>query len=70
MSKHGTKELTLGKVTRVEFPRGHRFTVDIEGIGDKKAGERGEEAIARKVKKAFRYSDSINVTHEGLIEWK
>lgn len=70
VSKHGTKERTLGKVTRVEFPRGHRFTVEIEGIGENKAGERGEEAIARKVKKAFRYSDSIDVTHEGPIEWE
>jgi len=71
VSKHGTKERSLGKVTRVEFPRGHRFSINIEGLSESKAGERGEKRIAKRVKKAFRSSDiSIDVTHEGEIEWE
>lgn len=70
VSKHGTSERTLGKVTRVEFPKGHRFTVEIEGIDESKAGEQGEDRIAKRVKKAFRHSDSIEVTYEGGLEWE
>lgn len=70
VSKHGTSERTLGKVTRVEFPKGHRFTVEVEGIDEGKAGERGEDRIAKYVKKAFRHSDSVEVTHEGELEWE
>jgi len=69
VSKHGTNERTLGKVTRVEFPRGHQFTVEVEGIGESKAGETGEERIRKHVSKAFRHSDSVNVTHDGTLVW-
>lgn len=70
VSKHGTNERTLGKVTRVEFPRGQKFTIEVEGLGENKGGNRGEELIEKRVKKAFRNSDSVNVTHEGQLEWE
>lgn len=70
LSRHGTQTRTLGKVARVEFPRGHRFTVDIEGLDDSKARERGEEAIVSELSGAFRNSDDIDVSHEGRIEWE
>lgn len=70
VSKHGTSERTLGKVTRVEFPRGHTFSVDVEGLDDSKAGELGEERIKSRVQKAFRTSNvTVKVTHEGRMEW-
>ena len=70
VSKHGTEEMYLGKVARVEFPRGHQFTVEIEGLSDTKAEKKGEERIVKKVKKAFRNASvDISVTHNGRLEW-
>lgn len=63
-----SRHTTLGKVARVEFPRGHRFTVAIEGISDDRA-EQGIETLERYARKAFKYGDSVEVEHDGPMEW-
>lgn len=70
VSKSGTTERTLGKVTRVEFPRGHQYTVNVEGVGERKGGESGAETIEKALHKKFGDAcDDIEVTHEGSLEW-
>lgn len=63
-----SRHTTLGKVARVEFPRGHRFTVSVEGIGDDKA-KRGVERLEKYAGKAFKYADSVDAEHDGPMEW-
>lgn len=61
---------TIGRVARVEFPKGHRFSVTVEGLGDDRA-ESKAESMERKLAKVFRHDDvDIDVTHEGRLEWE
>jgi hypothetical protein len=70
VSKHGTTERPLGKVARVEFPKGHAFTVQVEGLGDETA-DRAPDQIANKVQSAFRSKGvSVNVSHDGRLDWE
>lgn len=65
-SYSGGREQTLGKVARVEFPKGHRFTLDVEGLTDDKA-DRVREAIERAVGGTFRGDEEVAVRHDGRI---
>lgn len=58
----------LGRVCRVEFPVGHRYTVDVRGLPDYKADEYIER-IQKAVDGAYRYDDvETEVTHDGRID--
>lgn len=71
VSQHGTTERHLGKVARIEFPRGHQFTVTVEGLKDSLGGEAGEERISKYVNKAFRRNGvRVDVEHDGRAEWE
>ena len=64
----GVKGQKLGKVVRVEFPRGHQYTLNIHGLTDQTAGEKVEERIRGAIAKKLHTSDlSIDVQHEGRI---
>lgn len=64
----------VGKVARIEFPSGHRFTVDIHGMTDDETGDyKGDtrktttEAIEEAI--ASKFSDhEVDVTHDGRID--
>lgn len=64
-------ERTLGRVARVEFPRGKRLTVDVEGVPGDKIEDR-LEAIERVIEgRAFRTDNDVEVSAEidGELEW-
>lgn len=63
-----TGELTLGRVARVEFPRGQRFTVDVEGITDERA-EAAAERIKKYASSKITGADTVTVSHEGRMGW-
>lgn len=68
-SRHRTEKRTLGKVTRVEFPRGHQFTVDLEGMDNATAENHAEEQIEKALRNVFQHTDSVTVTHDGELNW-
>lgn len=64
---------TLGRVVRVEFPEGHRYTVDIKGLTDDDA----TEIFGRKTTKVLEQAIDgqldtrdieVEATHDGQIE--
>lgn len=66
-------ENTLGRVARVEFPKGHQFTLTVEGLTDQKVTDSRVESAEQKLKSFFErhaHSDGIDVTltHEGRME--
>jgi len=62
-------ELTLGRVARVEFPKGHRFSLTVEGLTDEAVKDELPGWIENKVDKVFRTKDvELNVSHEGRME--
>lgn len=70
----GWNGISLGKVARVEFPKGHRFTVDLEGLTNEQAedaAERIESLIEAKYNKYNRGQEDIvaTVTHEGQTNY-
>lgn len=63
----GKRGRTLGRVVRVEFPRGHRFVVDVHGI-ENDAAERVRSQIRHKIDGLYRDSTiKARVEHEGPI---
>lgn len=63
----GRRGRTLGRVVRVEFPRGHRFVVDVHGLKERDlehAPERIRSAISRRLN--TREIDAV-VSHDGPI---
>lgn len=69
--KKGWKGDKLGKVARVEFPKGHRFTVEVEGLKNSDTGRDTEDRISRVVKAKLRGEDlSVSVSHDGQLEWE
>ena len=70
ISKTGVNEMTLGKVCRVEFPRGQKFTVDVHGL-DGDNIDRKLSDMERKINSAFRNTEieNIDITHEGELKW-
>lgn len=66
-SKHGTTERPLGRTARVEFPRGQRFVVDVEGLGDRGV-DRVREKLGRAAGSAVAEGE-VSVTHEGRLTW-
>jgi hypothetical protein len=63
-----TYHTTLGKVARVEFPRGQRFTVEVEGISQKQARDRFDR-LEKYASKAFSDVDSVDVVGVESMEW-
>jgi hypothetical protein len=64
-----TGDVVLGPTLRVEFPPGHRFTVDLVGLRDSRT-EMAVEAIERALPGStrLRHDDiDIDVQHEGRI---
>lgn len=61
----GGPEVTLGRTARIEFPEGHRFTVDIGGLKDDRT-DSAVESIKSRLTKRRGYND-VTVTHEGRI---
>lgn len=69
--RNGANEQTLGRVARVEFPRGKRLTVDVEGVPGDRIEEHLEK-IERVIEgKAFRHDHDVEVSAEidGELEW-
>lgn len=60
----------LGRVTRVEFPRGHRFTIDVEGISDERVTNI-KEAIESSIKDEYYLpvDASVSVKHDSEMDW-
>ncbi|MFC6770299.1 hypothetical protein ACFQDD_01955 [Halorubrum pallidum] len=62
-------DMTLGRVARVEFPKGHQFSLAIEGIEDDRVTDARIESVEQKIKSAFRgKADDVTLSHEGHIE--
>jgi hypothetical protein len=51
----------------VEFPRGQRFVVDVEGLGDRGV-DRVREKLGRAAGSAVAEGE-VSVTHEGRLTW-
>lgn len=71
VARSGASDLTLGRVARVEFPRGKRLQVDVEGVPREKIEERLEE-IERVIEgKAFRTDRGVEVSArtDGELKW-
>lgn len=68
--RNGANDQTLGRVARVEFPRGKRLSVDIEGVPGDKIEDR-LETVERKVANAFSHDRGVEVSVEldGDLEW-
>lgn len=62
----GGNKQRLGRVARVEFPKGHRYTVDLNGLPDDKARDAVENIKSRLTKR--RGYDDVSVEHEGRIQ--
>jgi hypothetical protein len=61
----------LGRVCRIEYPRGHRFTVDVEGLADDRVDESTIESIESALSGRsgpLRDGETANVSHEGRLE--
>jgi hypothetical protein len=62
----------LGRVCRIEYPRGHRFTVDVEGLADDRVDESTIESIESALSgkgSPFQYDDAtVSVSHDGRLE--
>lgn len=61
---------SLGKVARVEFPKGHQFTIELEGMTTDQvedAPERIKNLVESKYNKYSRQNEAITatVTHDG-----
>lgn len=67
----GRRKRTLGRVARVEFPRGKRLTVDVENVQREKIEDRLESIEQVIAEKAFRHSDDVEVSVEidGDLGW-
>lgn len=62
------KERALGKVARIEFPRGHRFRVDVEGLSTNQL-EGIEDQMKRALQSKLNNHVEIDVTLEDTIDW-
>lgn len=63
----GSQSHSLGRVVRVEFPRGHRYTINVHGLEDSQA-ELTEDRIKRAVAKSVGTSDvEVEVEHNGRM---
>jgi len=62
----GTREVEVGKVARIDFPAGHRYTVDAYNVPDDDAG-RVHAAVEEAVRMVEDDYDA-DVTHDGRID--
>lgn len=64
----GKRETVIGRVARIEFPRGHRFDVAVEGLSDEGVDD-VRDLIDDAVSKRLNDDFDVDVTHTGDYDW-
>jgi hypothetical protein len=74
VESRGRQTRRLGRVVRVEFPKGHRFTVDFENLPDDRAEkirdqlERKAQSLANGHSRGTNVQVEVSVDHEGRYD--